>query len=147
MSDDLIRPVPSEVLPPETPAAKDESSSRWSLTSIEASSGTLPPPAMLERYDRIMPGFAAKLLTSYIEEGEHRRKLDLADNARTDKLLDHKIRYEVIGQIVGSFACVIALSIAGLLAWQGHGWHAAITIAAVFGTVGTAYMVASKKPQ
>lgn len=38
--------------------------------------GPLPPPEMLEHYERIVPGFAARLLDEFEQQGQHRRKLE-----------------------------------------------------------------------
>ena len=39
-------------------------------------SGPIPPPAMLEQYDKIVPGAAERILKMAEEQSEHRRSLE-----------------------------------------------------------------------
>ncbi|MEN9568423.1 MAG: putative rane protein [Cyanobacteriota bacterium] len=42
----------------------------------EERTSPIPDPAILEEYNRLVPGFAKELLTSFAEEGRHRRELE-----------------------------------------------------------------------
>ena len=57
-----------EVLPPQK--------SGGSIMRREITLGPLPPPSMLEGYDRVVPGAAKILITQFAEDTQHRRKFE-----------------------------------------------------------------------
>jgi uncharacterized membrane protein len=115
------------------------------MASFEAWNGPIPSPEVLSKYERVIPGLAERLAQTYEREVQQRHALERASNARLDKYLDHRIRIENRGQILTFIGTVLALSVALVLAVKGLGWNAAAAIAAVFGSLGTAYTISARK--
>jgi len=79
----------------------------------EFRSSPYPPPAELERYDALLPGFAARLLDETEKESAHRRALSL-------KLQRQDAREAFLGQLFGLIATLAAFGTVGWLAFLGH---------------------------
>jgi len=76
-------------------------------------SGPLPPPEVLEHYERIAPGTAERLLAMAESQSQHRQGLEKA-------VVEGNLRHESLGQV---FAFIIALAaVSGSLAllWAGR---------------------------
>jgi len=90
------------------------------LASIEASfSGPLPPPQILEHYEKIIPGLANRIVNMAEEQGRHRRKME--GKIIEAQILDSKEeRIERrIGQILGFMIGFIALLISAYISING----------------------------
>ena len=72
---------------------------------IHQYSGPIPPPAMLEQYDRIVPGAAARILKMAEDQSAHRQELE-------KKAIGSDVRNSLLG-IIAAF--VIALSAFGVV--------------------------------
>ena len=94
---------------------------RSTVTSLEASyfKGPLPPPEALEKYDQVVPGAAARILTMAEEQSKHRQSLEkIAVNSGAQ---DSRL-----GIIC---ALVVALAVLALAAYslsQGYSKEAAV---------------------
>ena len=99
-------------------------------------SGPLPPPAMLEGYERIVPGAAERILAMAERESATRHTLDIkavdaniAAQVTQLRLAEHKLKAEVwdaaIGKILGFAISAGAIGGCIFLAVQGY------TVAAV----------------
>lgn len=105
--------------------------------TISAYSGPLPPPEILEGYERVVPGGANRVITMVEQQAAHRQTLE-----RTVVLSDVKKSYWGLGL---GFAVVVMFTLASYnLIMAGHGWQGTIlgtvdlaTIAGLFvyGTV------------
>ncbi len=71
-------------------------------------SGPLPPPAEMERYEAICPGFAEKLMERYIKQSDHRMSLE-------SKVIDSDIKNSARGQIFAFILALTTILIGGLL--------------------------------
>jgi len=71
--------------------------------------GPLPPPEILERYDRICPGFAQRILSMAEKESEHRRKMeqDVVAIQKDDLVSERRERRR--GQWLGFILSVVAI--------------------------------------
>lgn len=69
-------------------------------------SGPLPPPEMLEHYDRICPGFAERSLGLVERQSEHRQGIER-------EMLRGKLRHEAIGQGMAFTLALVAFVIGG----------------------------------
>lgn len=88
-------------------------------TSIETQfSGHIPPPSMIEHYERIHPGLADRLMT--MAERAQQAEIDSTNdvNRRTD-------RYQLLALGAGCIGLVAILAVATFLALHGHDWVAA----------------------
>jgi len=85
--------------------------------------GPLPPPAVLQGYERIHPGAAAAIFDEFLAQSSHRRSMEA-------KVIDSDIRRERWGMIAGIAVCLTAF---GVAAFATHLGHTAIAIA--FGVV------------
>lgn len=88
-------------------------------TSIETQfSGHIPPPSMIEHYERIHPGLADRLMT--MAERAQQAEIDSTNdvNRRTD-------RYQLLALAAGGIGLLSILAVATFLALHGHDWVAA----------------------
>ncbi len=84
----------------------------------------LPPPEILERYEALIPGSAARLMAQVEKQGEHRRALETtAVNA------GH--RNQLAGTIAGGVVCSGVLVVAALAAVNGQALAAVLMVALV----------------
>lgn len=72
----------------------------------------LPPPGMMEHYERILPGSADRIIKILEQQSTHRQGLE------RDKI-DSDIHNEKVGQIFAFILALIGLIGGLLLAWQG----------------------------
>lgn len=79
--------------------------------------GSLPPPDMLEHYDRVQPGMADRLLRM-AERSQDAEIASVDDvNRRTD-------RYQLLALSAGFIGLIIILAFAYAMATTGHDWVA-----------------------
>jgi uncharacterized membrane protein len=84
------------------------------IAKFSMTSGPLPPPDMLEEYERILPGAAKRIFERADEEADHRREMDrrALETAWEDQQAERRERR--LGQILGFMIC-LALIAAGVL--------------------------------
>lgn len=128
---------------------------RPSTTNIRASIIThtqsfvwpLPPPHVLGEYNTQIPGCGDKIVEAFLAEGEHRRnaerienehrqQLELKDQANETLLVHAAIQAQRRAFIGACVFGVGALIVAGILAWHGHTFPAAIAVSLPFGGAG-----------
>lgn len=98
-----------------------------SLTA-EVWSGPLPHPGTLERYEKLIPGSAERLLTAFERQVAHRHSLDNRESRRLDW-----------GLVAAFLAVVMIITAGAILIYLGHDWAGAgmigvniVGLAAVF---------------
>lgn len=123
---------PSE---PETlPSSPDEAAARRTeardlLRRLEVSS-PLPPPEILEHYERILPGSADRLLTMAEEQSRHRMARETRDQ-------EADIRQTGIGMFLGFGIGLVCLVTAGWLGYVDQPWlGGVIGVGGITGLVG-----------
>lgn len=105
-------------------AVQNETPSQDSVIQLQSVThhyeGAIPPPSILAEFDRIVPGSAAKIIESYIEEGHHRRRIETnITNANVHAQGQHmdlqKQQHKSVnnsdfrGQVIGFFVCVMSV--------------------------------------
>jgi len=85
-------------------------------------SGPLPPPEILECYDRLTPGFAERILVMAEKEQKHRHSCE--DKALAQELDNHKARNKEVerGQRLGLLIGLAAIGCGTWLAYAGNPW-------------------------
>ena len=80
------------------------------VSAISSSSyqGPLPPAEQLENYERILPGAADRIITTYEKQVDHRHKLETS-------YCNSACRDATTGLYAGFFITLIALCVSGLL--------------------------------
>jgi len=102
--------------------------------------GPLPPPAVLDAYDRTLPGAANRIITMAEAELAHRHKLEAqvtqANIDAQQRQLDiasqqvSAIRAsDLVGQVLGAAISLAAIGGAVYLAMIGQGWVASALVA------------------
>ncbi|HNM42790.1 DUF2335 domain-containing protein [Plasticicumulans sp.] len=127
---DGVRPVTPAVPPARTPdlpaAVADDLSTINSAAAhmvqvaAQAFSGPLPPPDLLEHYQRIQPDLVERLMRLTESEAAHRHALETQALAASERI-------EARGQRYGLLIGLAALAVAGMALSLGHE-KAAMTI-------------------
>lgn len=75
-----------------------------SIQKVEAFSGPLPPPALLEHYEQVLPGSAERIVAMAEGESTHRRSCEQkaleADVALNNRDYDERRRGQVLAFII-----------------------------------------------
>jgi uncharacterized membrane protein len=86
-------------------------------------SGPQPPPALLQEYERICPGWAEKLLQMGASEQQHRHECDRKELEQSDQMiaLDHRdASYAMTGMVFGFVILLVILGIGVYALGTGH---------------------------
>ena len=87
----------------------------------------LPPPALLEQYDQVVPGLAREIAEEAKAEASYLREHE-------DRALKVSIRYHARGQWMGFAAVMGIVGLAAFALWMGAEWVAGIAASIVVGT-------------
>lgn len=101
--------------------------------------GPLPPPALLDGYEKVVPGAAERIIQLAEKEQEHRQALEKAAiqsdvDVKASFQTSEKFRLESIfksdrrGQYLGAFVSTIALAGAIACALNGVSWQVSIAL-------------------
>jgi uncharacterized membrane protein len=90
--------------------------------SVSRQSGPLPAGVEFERYERVLPGTAERLVAMVEKEALHRQQLD-------NRVLDANIKFEGAGQILAFLAIFVA--VVGAIACAALGQPLAVTVPAL----------------
>lgn len=92
--------------------------------------GPLPPPQMIEEYERVHPGMAERLISRFEQQAEHRQSLErqvvTAQIASEQAAQKDAGRGQVFGFAVAVLGLVAAVAIALLGQTPTHAWAASI---------------------
>ena len=102
-----------------------------SLAKIESSfKGPLPPPQVLDHYDKIVPGSAEKIISMWEQQVKHRQELE-------KKVITSDIRQSYFGAILGFVIAIATICAGTFLAYNGRPTEGlAAIISALVGLVG-----------
>lgn len=75
--------------------------------------GPLPPPEVLENYERIIPGFSERALSQWERQTNHRQVMEA-------KVVDASIKAQSRGQWIAGTIAIVGLLIAGAVGIWGH---------------------------
>ena len=81
--------------------------SRTSTLEIQQFAGPLPPPQVLQEYNRVIPGAAERLLVMAEEPAKHRRELER-----------RVVRWNTLNETLGILAAIIV--VCGAFAWASY---------------------------
>ena len=87
----------------------------------------LPPPALLEQYDQIVPGLAREIAEQAKIEADHLRERD-------NDGLKASVRYHARGQWMAFGAMMAVIGFAAFALWMDAGWVAGIAVSIAVGT-------------
>lgn len=82
-------------------------------TQVQFSSGPLPPPEILKRFDEIVPGAAERIIKMAEEQSLHRKDLE-------KKVIESDIARSKWGQILGFIIAIIGLAVSAIVAVYGN---------------------------
>lgn len=94
-----VGPTPSA---PRTPASSPPPHTLSSVRS-ELFSGPLPPPDVLEKYNRVLPGLAERIVALTENQSRHRQNLEKTVTAA-------RLRSETLGQMFAFILALVALA-------------------------------------
>ena len=98
---------------PESEGALEELSTRISeKLSVTISAGPIPPPDIMEQYEKTLPGSADRILKMAENQSEHRQSLE-------KQRLSFSNREVHLGQIFGFLIGAIAIVTGGYIALSG----------------------------
>ena len=95
-------------------------------------SGPLPDPAVLDQYDRILPGLADRIVSMAETQSKHRQGIELA-------LVSGNQRNEVIGMLVGGILALAFMATAAFLIATGESLWGIILLAGEIIGLATVY--------
>lgn len=98
----------------------------------------LPPPALLEEYDRVVPGLAREIAEQTRDSGSHIQEIEKT-------ALTAAIKYRARGQWMGFAALLAILGISALAIATGALWVAGIALSIVTGTAAVFVLGTLKK--
>ncbi len=103
-------------------------------------SGPLPPPFIIEGYERVLPGSADRILKMAENQAEHRQSLET-------KVISSNILNEKLGLIFGLLLAVGFLTAGFLLVWDGKEVTGLVALGApIIGIIG-AYIDSQRRKQ
>jgi uncharacterized membrane protein len=121
------------VLPPATPVppevvVEDERTGgkRVSMVSASLHMGPLPPADVLEKYDRIVPGSAERIIGWVETESQHRRAREIEAQAQYGSFMATQLSQAKLGLILGFILALAAMGAAVVALVTGHETAAAV---------------------
>lgn len=98
----------------------------------------LPPPALLEQYDQVVPGLAGRIADQVRDSGSHIREIE-------KKELTAATEYSARGQWMGFAALLAILGISALAITKDYPWVAGIALSIITGTAAVFVLRTLKK--
>jgi uncharacterized membrane protein len=108
---------------PQQPLQKTAGSAvQVSQSHVNVSSGPIPSPETLAHYERLFPGLGERIVGAFETEYRHRHHLaEMSMQGDIDAMkLTH--RDHRLGQILGFFICIAAMSVGTFLVYNNHDW-------------------------
>jgi uncharacterized membrane protein len=123
----MSRP-PRRTNQPATEGAQGGDEGQSLVTVQSAWSGPLPPPEALDRFNRVVPGSAERIIVEWEEEARHRRLYER-------RALMLRMVERIGGRLLAFIFAMLALGVAAYSISMGQPWPAAVigggTIASV----------------
>lgn len=108
---------------------------RESLVLSEQFSGPLPHPNILRGYEQIVPGSAASIVESFVQEGRHRREREMRNVQMCESWsaadINLQNRGQIFGFIIAMTGIVGGLLVAALWSPVGGATISGISLAAI----------------
>jgi uncharacterized membrane protein len=103
--------------------------------------GPLPPPNLLEAYEKVCPGAAQKILESMQVEGEHRRDLEKKSIDANIEGMRRQFAEGRLGQVFAFSIAVLFVFVGAYVALHGQPWPGALFGSAGLGGIVTSFIV------
>lgn len=118
-----------------SPPARTQQPQQVLIERRDSYQGLIPPPAILQQFDDLIPGTAARIIQWAEDEQHHRRGLErqaqeanIAAQQRQLGIAESQSRAvfksDLVGQVLGFLVCLACIAGAIWLATQGHYWVA-----------------------
>ena len=136
---DLPKSTPPSPQPPEGTRASFFQQRQFQFV------GPLPPPGMLEQYDKICPGAATRIIDAAYEEGVHRHAVE---NKALDANIEAMRRQFAEARVGQVFALIIAIAfviVGGYVSIRGQPVSGTILGGVGLGGIVTAFIVGRSK--
>ncbi|KRN75737.1 hypothetical protein IV73_GL000233 [Weissella kandleri] len=108
---------------------------------ISPSQNLLPTSTELERFNKINPTFAERVVTMAEKQAEHRQYIERQDALRHDQALKLSGRDSLLGLLFGMLIVVLALGLAAYMISQHQLTGGVFTIFGVIATIATAFVI------
>jgi uncharacterized membrane protein len=109
--------------------------------------GPLPPPGLLEHYEKICPGSAQKIIDAAHDEGLHRQKLESKALDANIEAMRRQYAEARLGQIFALVIAIAFVAVGGFIAIKGQPWSGTILGGVGLGGIVTAFIVGRNKPE
>ncbi len=147
--------IPPKTVPGQNPqsaeprqAAPPQGTPRRAIVGAQITSefaGPLPPPPLLEHYERICPGTASKMFELARIEGEHRRSMESQSLQASIEAMRRQFSEARLGQV---FAFIIALTFmigGAYVIIRGYAWPGTVLSGVGLGGIVTSFIVGRGK--
>lgn len=111
------------------------------LRSMSSFQGPLPPPDLLEGYEKVCPGAAQKILEAMQVEGAHRRTLETKSLEANIEGMRRQFAEGRLGQIFAFSIAVVFVFVGAYVALHGQPWPGAVFGSAGLGGIVTTFIV------
>ena len=107
--------------------------------------GPLPPPGVLEQYDKVCPGAATKIIDAAYAEGLHRQTLESKTLDANIEAMRRQYREARLGQIFALIIALVFVIVGAYVILHGQPWQGTILGGAGLGGIVTAFIVGRNK--
>lgn len=124
---------------------KDSKPASITASFTEISSGPLPNPAYLERYDRIIPNGAERIMRMAEKEQENRHDSQREARQLEKDKINKQLKYMSRGQSMAFVLSIVILGLATLFVFTGHESMAYVLFAVSLISLAGLFLGISKK--
>lgn len=114
-------------------------------TTRASFSGPLPPPAMLEHYQRIIPNAAERIFALTEKQANHRQQLEIRELEATERLQHRALDLQARGQHYGLAIAITGMGVAAWALYLGHGAAATVIGGTALATIVGAFLYRPRK--
>ncbi|MBI5885617.1 MAG: DUF2335 domain-containing protein [Deltaproteobacteria bacterium] len=101
-------------------------------------SGPLPPPKILEQYERVLLGSAERILKMAEKEQGHRHSIQKQE-------VDGVFGLQRWGQLFGFLIAMVAFIVGGILVYLGHDWVGGILMGGTVVSLVTVFVIGTRR--
>lgn len=109
--------------------------------------GPLPPPGILEQYEKLCPGITTRLVDAAYAEGQHRQGLENKTLDANIEAMRRQFAEARLGQIFAFAIAVTFVLVGAYVTLEGHPWPGTILGGVGLGGIVTAFIVGRDKRQ
>lgn len=131
------RPSGQKGNPARTPAVSNPRQVTEQLLTWE---GPVPPPAVIEAYERLVPGSAQIMWSNFDDQSQHRRELEKAVVLGSEKRADK-------GQFIAAFLLIVAIAAGVVVAVTANAAAGAAIVIGALGSGTAVYIAGGRTPE